>query len=182
MSRLPPERRPPVLLLAELPPPLDAEGFPHVTIKAANFARSGFSSVASSDFLPRAVRNFKVTRRDVVFLDRSISDMNSIQQSKLFEVAEALESIIHALYRLSADGLPTIVIVDQWSHRTIRQGPKPSNLLSRSTASGLYYNVSRHYSLPLWSFKRVLWSEFARVHHAHFITRLLRYGTHPDFG
>ena len=108
--------------------------------------------------------------------------MNSIQQSKLFEVAEALESIIHALYRLSADGLPTIVIVDQWSHRTIRQGPKPSNLLCRSTASGLYYSVSRHYSLPLWSFKRVLWSEFARVHQAHFITRLLRYGTHPDFG
>ena len=159
-----------------------AQEFPHVNINGDNFGRSGYSSMIVANTLTHDLSNLNITQRDIIFLDLSITDTNAIQQGQLYETTEAMESIIRMLCQMSKDGLPTIILLDQWPHIHHREpGPKPINLLSRSSASSIYYNISRHYNLPLWSSKQVLWSEFAATHQSHIAKWLLQYSTHPDF-
>lgn len=155
--------------------------FPNSKINGANFGRSGYSSLNVANEIAWNIQGNNITQRDIILLDLSITDTGMIQQRKLHEVAEALESIMLTLYRSSRDGLPTIILLDQWPHQELNPGPKPRNFLRRSSASALYYNISKHYNLPFWSTKRVLWSDFAAANQRHFIDRLLAFGTHPDF-
>ena len=68
--------------------------FPHVNMIGKNFGRSGYSSIIVDNTLAHDLNSFNITQRDILFLDLSITDTVAIQQGKLFEVTEAVESII----------------------------------------------------------------------------------------
>ena len=147
--------------------------FPSVRIHAENFGISGYSSVTSAYALAHFLQNYKITKRDIIFLDHSITDtlLNTDAQHDL--VVRGVETLIRTLYTVSMDGLPSIILLDQWPH-TEKQHSK--------SVSEIYVDIAKYYELPLWSLKRVLRSHFAEKYQHHFVSVLLKsYGIHPDW-
>ena len=147
--------------------------FPFASINAENFGTSGFSSATSAYGLAHFLQNFKISKRDIIFLDNSITDnlLNTDRQHDL--VKRGIETLIRTLYTVSIDGLPTIILLDQWPH---------AEKVKSKSVSEIYIDIANHYALHLWSPKRVLRSKFAEKYQNHFMSVLLKsYGIHPDW-
>ena len=147
--------------------------FPRADIRTTNFGLSGYSSASTAYSLAHFLHNYTITRRDIIFLDHSITDTILTSDAHHHVVERGLETLIRALYTMSVDGLPTIIIIDQWPH----------NEKSHSkTTSDIYVEIAKHYEIPIWSPKKVLHSEFAEKNQYHFVSVLLKkFGMHPDW-
>jgi hypothetical protein len=151
--------------------------FPNADVNGLDFAISGYSSAHTAESLARFIGTQEITERDIIILDHSITDNGAS-----LEVKEAMETIIRTIFRVSKGiMLPTIIVYDQWLFDHRENSQKPKNMIHPKTASSFYLKLAQHYKLPIWSTKRVIWSDYAEEHQKHFIRQQQGYGKHPPW-
>lgn len=116
------------------------KAYPNKSFQFVSNAYSGCSSYAGAYDIEHWLITTQMTSNDVIFIDYSVNDaaMASDQLTR-----RSLEMLIRVILRVTASNLPSIVIIEQYSH--IEQGSLgyPS----------IYREIARHYSIPLWSYR-----------------------------
>ena len=117
-----------------------------------------------------------LTHRDMVLLDYSLNEVGkySSESTGWYDLSSGMERLIRNLYSLSVsnDSYPAIVLLETYPH-----SPKKTDKIDYPKS---YSRLAQHYSLPIWSFRDIYWSQFSLSHpeQSRFIAEL-RPPDHP---
>lgn len=129
----------------------------------------------------------QLTSKDIVFIDHSVNDgMSFSSKIRHNTLDQGLESLILRILHLSEPGSwPTIILLEQWpyvSARIIRDNIPPVDGSSRPfDYIHAYERIAREYSLPLWSYRDVVWSPEAYSSNMSSFISYLRFEHNNNF-
>jgi len=107
--------------------------------------------------------DLNITDHDLIILDYSVNDGRGFQGSPKMSniLKDALESVIIELNRRSQPHVdPAVVILEFWpfGHDEFVETYNISTSFRSMDYSWSYRAIAKHYGLPLWSYKEVVWS------------------------
>eukprot|EP01041_Mallomonas_annulata_P012475 gene12475-26242_t len=157
--------------------------YPHVDFIYHNFASSGLTSFLMADRVLSilAGQSWNVTANDIVFVDHTVNDAEYRDgtRSHALMIKQGIETIIRRIVHHFGKNRPQIVLLDLYPHDlstktgTLKYDP--------NSVTNVYKNVAKHYNLPLWSYRDVVWSNYASTNQAALVRRLKGYSTHPPW-
>eukprot|EP01041_Mallomonas_annulata_P004808 gene4808-9589_t len=142
-------------------------------IHMVNLSSGGRTSTYTAETIISDLRYkgiFSVNSSFLFILDHSINDAFShptkITNIQLFH---SLENLLQRIYYISLNGSwPTVILLEHWPYASNNMYANTPNASSTSTSnSGFdgdysipYAAISSKYSIPLWSYKNIIWSEY----------------------
>lgn len=158
--------------------------FSNFNIQTSNKAQGGFSSFEMANIFQSVIGEYRFTSNDIVIVDHSANDAYQPLQGKRMKISIGLESLIRRIYHYSKEGeTPIIILIEQYPHIHNKANdfltPPPLNSVFDYTK--IYRQLAEHYNLMLWSYREVLWSQYATVNQSHFSQALKSYDVHPSW-
>lgn len=147
-----------------------ANTFKSIDFHVYNLGQNGFNSflMGQEAGLLLQYYNITLTQNDIVFLDHSCNDLHYVTLSQLELL---VRQIMH-----NSRGFPTIILMEQFSGggSSSDNDTNPPSIKYKH----VYREVAKYYSIPIFSFYELIWSNFAWKFHKDLVQHIAGYELH----
>jgi hypothetical protein len=132
--------------------------FPMIQFNVSILVMSGLTSAIVPDFIDSHFRQLSFSDNDIILIDESVDDaamhFNDLKQD--------VESMIRRIYGATRGAFPTVIMIEQYPHRSYSDGEHHRSSYENRVLPGdyatIYRNLSEHYGLVYYSMREVYWT------------------------
>jgi hypothetical protein len=156
----------------------------HATIDFVDLTFGGSTPyLLTLDLLTNLRHLFPFTRNDLIFVDYSMNEaLTYFHTNDVLTQERELERMIRVFRNSSGDAFgPAVILTATWPFSTnqYRDPALPGDPNKGVDYIHPYYKLAKHYQLPLWSIRDIIWSDLFRKTREEMIPHLTPDQSHP---
>jgi hypothetical protein len=132
--------------------------FPMIQFNVSNLATSGLASVIVPDHIDPYFHRLSFSDNDIIIIDESVNDAGR----HFNDLKQDVESMIRRLYGATRGAFPTVIMIEQFPHRSHADGyfhrSSYDNRVLPGDYATVYRNLSEHYGFVYYSMREVYWT------------------------